>query len=198
MDGAHFRVLVVSFSHDGQTTKIARRIAETLRDCGLDATLADGGSAQVGREIGKHDAVVIGAAVRFGHHLPDAEALVRQNLARLSTRPTAFYSVSLSAAGDQKQHEDADRLVDEFLARTHWKPRQVAVFAGALRYREYNLFLRWVMRFIAAKAGGDTDTSRDYVYTDWGAVDRFARDFVQRQEVPYEQGDEAAPKVTPR
>jgi menaquinone-dependent protoporphyrinogen oxidase len=35
------------------------------------------------------------------------------------------------------------------------------------------------MRRIAAKEGGDTDTSRDYEYTDWPAVDRFASNVVQ-------------------
>ena len=184
------RVLVVYFSHDGQTTKIARRIMETLRDCGVDATLSDGGSEQIGREIGTHDAVVIGAAVRFGHHLAQAEELVRQHVARLSARPSAFFSVSLAAAGNDKQHHEAERLVEEFLARTGWKPRRTETFAGALRYREYNFFLRLVMRLISAKAGGDTDASRDYVYTDWGAVDRFARDFAQQLAQPA-----AAPKV---
>jgi hypothetical protein len=33
---------------------------------------------------------------------------------------------------------------------------------------------------IAAQAGGDTDTSRAYEYTDWNAVARFARQFAQR------------------
>ena len=179
-------VLVVYFSHDGQTTKIARRIVETLRDCGLDAALADGGSPQIGREINTHQAVVIGAAVRFGHHLPEAEALVRQNAARLAARPGAFFSVSLAAAGDDRQHQEAQRLAEEFLARTGWKPRQTAIFAGALRYREYNFFLRIVMRLIAAKAGRDTDTSRDYVYTDWAAVDRFAREFAHALGLPGE------------
>ncbi len=31
--------------------------------------------------------------------------------------------------------------------------------------------------FAAVVAGHDTDTSRDYEYTDWEAVDRFAREF---------------------
>jgi menaquinone-dependent protoporphyrinogen oxidase len=37
------------------------------------------------------------------------------------------------------------------------------------------------MRRIASRKGLDTDTSRDYDYTDWDAVDRFARDFVTKQ-----------------
>lgn len=35
------------------------------------------------------------------------------------------------------------------------------------------------MRAIASVAGGDTDTARDYEYTDWDAVARFADAFAQ-------------------
>ena len=40
--------------------------------------------------------------------------------------------------------------------------------AGALLYTRYNIFKRWIMKRIVAKAGGDTDVSRDYDYTDSG------------------------------
>ena len=32
------------------------------------------------------------------------------------------------------------------------------------------------MKRIACKAGGDTDTSRDYDYTNWAALDRLVGD----------------------
>ncbi|MCC2662695.1 MAG: hypothetical protein K0S35_617 [Geminicoccaceae bacterium] len=34
------------------------------------------------------------------------------------------------------------------------------------------------MRLIVWREGGDTDDSRDYDYTDWDAVDGFARGFL--------------------
>jgi menaquinone-dependent protoporphyrinogen oxidase len=43
------------------------------------------------------------------------------------------------------------------------------------------------MRRIAAAEGGETDTSRDYEYTDWAAVERFALEMaavVGEGEVP--------------
>jgi menaquinone-dependent protoporphyrinogen oxidase len=40
------------------------------------------------------------------------------------------------------------------------------------------------MRLIVGHAGGDTDTSRDYEYTDWEAVTRFAEAFGQAVGVP--------------
>jgi menaquinone-dependent protoporphyrinogen oxidase len=49
------------------------------------------------------------------------------------------------------------------------------MIAGALKYSRYPLPLRWLMKRIAAKAGGDTDTSRDYEYTDWAQVEAYAR-----------------------
>jgi menaquinone-dependent protoporphyrinogen oxidase len=52
----------------------------------------------------------------------------------------------------------------------------------ALRYTRYNSLVRLVMRQISKKEGGDTDTSRDYEYTDWGAVDRFAVEFLSEVE----------------
>jgi menaquinone-dependent protoporphyrinogen oxidase len=53
----------------------------------------------------------------------------------------------------------------------------VKVVAGALPYTRYNRLTRWAMKRIVTKAHGDTDTSRDYEYTDWNDVRQFARDF---------------------
>ncbi len=55
-----------------------------------------------------------------------------------------------------------------------------APVAGALLYTKYNLLMRWIMKRIAAKAGGATDTSRDYDYTDWTDLEVFAGDFGKR------------------
>ena len=48
--------------------------------------------------------------------------------------------------------------------------------AGALVYSRYGWFKARMLRRIVAKNGGDTDMSRDYEYTDWAAIDRFADD----------------------
>ncbi|MCE3247433.1 MAG: protoporphyrinogen oxidase [Geminicoccaceae bacterium] len=53
-----------------------------------------------------------------------------------------------------------------------------ASLAGALRYSRYGFLKRLLMRLIVWREGGDTDDSRDYDYTDWDAVDGFARGFL--------------------
>ena len=45
--------------------------------------------------------------------------------------------------------------------------------AGALLYSTYGLFTRWVMRRIAARRGGPTDTPRDHELTDWDGLAKF-------------------------
>jgi menaquinone-dependent protoporphyrinogen oxidase len=49
-----------------------------------------------------------------------------------------------------------------------------------LLYTQYGFFKRWIMKKIARDKGSpDTDTSRDYVYTDWDSVRRFAEEFLE-------------------
>jgi menaquinone-dependent protoporphyrinogen oxidase len=56
----------------------------------------------------------------------------------------------------------------------------VAHFAGALLYTRYGFFKRWIMKKIVRDKGSpDLDTSRDYVYTDWDGVKRFAEEFLK-------------------
>jgi hypothetical protein len=52
----------------------------------------------------------------------------------------------------------------------------VELVASALAYSKYNPLIRLVMRRIALKEGGDTDTSRGCEYTDWRAIAAFASD----------------------
>jgi menaquinone-dependent protoporphyrinogen oxidase len=174
------RVLVLYASVDGHTARIAERIAAILRDQGLEATVRSADAVEVLWEIDGHDGVVIGGAIRYGRHPAWLEEVVRERLADIESRPNAFFSVCLSAGGPGAKPEVARGYVEDFRRRTGWTSRQTASFAGALLYRRYNPFVRFTVRMIVGMAGGETDTSRDYEYTDWDAVERFAADFARR------------------
>jgi menaquinone-dependent protoporphyrinogen oxidase len=70
-------------------------------------------------------------------------------------------------------------IVNQFFTATGWQPTMSETVAGALLYTRDNWLKRWIMKRIARKAGGDTDTTRDYEYTNWTDVrdfaDRFSR-----------------------
>jgi menaquinone-dependent protoporphyrinogen oxidase len=168
------RILIAFASVDGQAFRIAERIASGLRRAGHEATLMRADAPGIAGAIEAHDAVVMGGAVRFGHHARYLERAVRENRTALDARPNALFSVSLSARATGAKAAAAQSYVDDFVRRTGWRPRATAIFAGALRYTHYNSVIRLLMRLISRSAGGETDTSRDYEYTDWQAVDRFA------------------------
>jgi menaquinone-dependent protoporphyrinogen oxidase len=65
-------------------------------------------------------------------------------------------------------------MLERFYVQTNWHPTVAKPVAGALLFTHYNFLVRMIMKRIARKAGAATDTSRDYVYTDWLGLDRFA------------------------
>jgi menaquinone-dependent protoporphyrinogen oxidase len=82
-----------------------------------------------------------------------------------------------------KAAEDVKRVADTFCRQTGLRPSRVWPVAGALVYSEYGFVTRLVMRMIAKHTHhGATDSSRDYEYTDWQALDRFVAELVEEIE----------------
>ncbi len=176
------RILIVFASVDGQAARVAERIRATLAQAGHAAATIGAVAPGLARALEESDAVIVGGAIRYGRHVQDLESVVRTHVAAIEARPNAFFSVSLSAGGPGARPAVAARYAEELAERSGWHPQGTAIFAGALRYTRYNPIIRIMMRLIVGIAGGDTDTTRDYEYTDWRAVERFAGEFGSRLE----------------
>jgi menaquinone-dependent protoporphyrinogen oxidase len=174
------RILILYATREGHTARITARIAQLLRESGheVESCRADGVSGQP--DIAAYAAVIVGASIHYGAHPRALRSLLRRHSLVLAARPTAFFSVSLSSGGPGAKPATAQRYLETFLRQTDWRPTLTASFAGALQYSKYGVFKRQLMRMIVGFAGGDTDMSRDYEYTDWAAVDRFAESFARR------------------
>ena len=170
------RVLVVYATTDGHTAKIAEAIAGTLRAHGSVADVHRIGGTQCLPD--GYDGVLVAAPLRGGKYLKPVRRWVRAHAAALNARPTGFLTVCL---GVLQQDAAVDRtlqtILSGFLVETGWHPVVTRMVAGALPYTRYNWFIRHVMKHMAAKAGGDTDTSRDYEYTDWQDLRAFTEQF---------------------
>jgi len=173
-------VLILYATTEGQTARIAERIAQTLRGRGHAAEICPASSDRAGPGLATYDAVIVGASIHYGRHPGYLRSLVRSQRDTLEALPSAFFSVSLSAGGPGAKPKAARRYLEVFLRQTGWNPRQTATFAGALQFSKYGAVKRLLMIVFVGLGGGDTDTSRDYEYTDWGAVERFAETFTQR------------------
>lgn len=169
-------VLIVYASTHGHTAKIAARVARSFEEKGVVALVHDiKRSAAVAPA--DYDGVVVGASVHRGEHQHEVVRWAKENAAALSAMPSAFFSVCLTAAEDTTESRRATgAYVEDLIDATGWTPGLTASFAGALQYREYDFMTRLLMRLLMRHGGHPTDASRDYDYTDWEAVDRFAHD----------------------
>ena len=167
---------------EGQTRRIAKRIASVLHDLGLDSRAIDIAEPDASAIDWRHvRGALVGASIHAGRHQKVAARFVRSHAADLTSVPSAFFSVSLSAASrNTREVEAALNLAKAFPPACGWTPVRIDSVAGRLAYQEYGFFIRWVMKWIAKKEGAPTDTSRDYELTNWEEVDKLARDMKRR------------------
>ncbi|GAB7095341.1 hypothetical protein JCM30237_24940 [Halolamina litorea] len=171
-------ILVYYGTGEGQTATVAERLAATLDERGHDATVVDAATRPIDLDIADFDAVLVGTSIHMGDPQQSVVQFVSANAEALAERPTGLFQLSLSSATDDPEGRAAAAdYVDSFVEQTDWQPDRIGLFGGALRYSEYGFLKRLVMKRIAKDATGDTDTSRDYEYTDWHEVEAFANDF---------------------
>jgi menaquinone-dependent protoporphyrinogen oxidase len=192
-------ILVIYATRDGHTRRIAEHICAVLGSRQLSADLRN--AVDVPREfsVEEYSAAIVCASVHLGRHEKEITRFVKLHLAALERMPSAFLSISLSAAGAlnmcgspelrAKARVDVKRMIDTFLTETGWHPSQIEIVAGALPYTRYNFALRFIMRRIARQTGAPTDTSRDYEFTDWADLDLLIDEFVLTSSLVTQDAD---------
>jgi menaquinone-dependent protoporphyrinogen oxidase len=168
------RILVVYRTGEGQTRKIADRIADRLRAAGAGVDISDAADASSPRG---YAGAVLGDSIHYSRHSKELTAYATAHADALRAMPSAVFQVCMASAGtNEKDRATARGLLDPLLQKAGWTPDVVGLFAGALAYPQYGWFVRVMLRLIAKRQGLSTDTSRSHEYTDWGAVDAFADD----------------------
>jgi menaquinone-dependent protoporphyrinogen oxidase len=176
-------------TREGHTARIAEHIASKLRSRGLHVRVHNVQKSSNSVRLKDYGAAILAASVHAGQHEREIAEFVRTHLIQLQDLPSAFLSVTLSEAGAERpdatpeEHarftDDVEKVIDQFCKETQWRPKWIKPVAGALLYTKYNILTRFLMKRIAREAGAETDTSRDYVYTDWAVLDRFIETFVK-------------------
>lgn len=174
------RILILYGTSEGQTRKVANTIGDTMRASGLDVDVIEA-EGSIDPSPGQYAGVIVAASVHAGSYQKPVGEWLRAHGDQLAHMPTAFVSVCLSILSKNEEgRKEAAAIPQRFVEGLHWHPTTVKIVAGALLYTQYNFFVRWIMKRIVSSAGGDTDTSKDYEYTDWNDVRNFAADFGRR------------------
>jgi len=170
------RVLIPYGTTEGLTARISEYVADVVRGHGHEADTVDI-KGSVDPELDGYDAVIVGASIHMGKHEDYVLDFVRKNRDELGRLPSAFFSVSMAAHDNT---EEAEGYIEEFVRETGWHPVKVGLFGGALLYTQYGFIKRHLMKKIARDKGNpDTDTSRDYGYTEWDGVKHFVEEFLE-------------------
>ena len=175
------RITVVFGTTDGQTAKVARFVADLLGGEGDEVALIDTRAPLPAAPLEGAQGAVLLASVRMGKFQRPLIAFVREHRDELARLPTLFLPVSLSASRPtEAAKREVRKTIARFIDQTGFGPGAIHPVAGALLYSRYGFFTRLAMILISRMAGGDTDTSRDYQYTDWSAVAEATRRFAAR------------------
>ena len=136
------RVLVLYASTHGHTGKIAadREAIGPAPSC----------ARRPASSPWQYDAVVVGASIHAGHHQKAVLEWVHAHAVALNPMPSAFFSVCLTAADDTDEaRADARSATSTRRSRRPAGSRgSRSSFAGALQYREYDLFTRLLIKLM--------------------------------------------------
>ena len=176
------RLLILYGTTNGHTRKIAIALGETLGAEGYPSDVID--AQRIPRELdpATYDGVVVAASIHAGGYQRTVQRWVRRHAEQLNVVPSAFVSVCLGILERRPEPQQQVReIMNRFLQVTGWQPTATKTVPGALLYTQYDWLTRWLMKRIVAKAGGDTDTTRDYEYTDWDDLRTFAQEFARKK-----------------
>lgn len=171
-------ILLIYATREGQTEAVATYISNHMREAGCTVDLINAGDKDAldKLDLARYDKIVCGASLHIGAIEKEMKQFLSTNAKAIEHLPRSFFLVLMASA--TKDPDMRQKVEDGILEGLH---KQLPVpfenpqlIAGALKYSTYNLLTKWMMKAIAKKQGTDTDTSRDYEYTDWEKVREYA------------------------
>jgi menaquinone-dependent protoporphyrinogen oxidase len=165
------KILLLYGTTEGQTRKIAEFVAARLKSFGDAVTLVDANAAADTVDLRDYDAAILAASLHAGQYQGPVIHFATANQSWLNQMPSAFISVSLSAAGtDPEELKGIATCAELFKSRTGWTSAEVHHVAGAFRFTEYDFFKRWVMKLIAWEKSVKLEPGKDLELTNWEAL----------------------------
>jgi menaquinone-dependent protoporphyrinogen oxidase len=175
------RILVAFTSREGQTGHIAHHIARQIENKKLLTRVVDVTAGETEAGADDCDAAILAGSVHRGRYDAALTGFVLRHGPVLRRVPSAFLSVSLSAASDEPSERAAiDEIAQRFLAEAGWAPETVLHVAGAVHDRSIGVLERFALHAILRQRGVEPRPTGDTELTDWAALDDFVRDFLGR------------------
>ena len=171
------KILIAYATTDGQTKIICEKIKTILEKTFIVDLLPIQRKNQDLKLLDKNFAsVIVGASIRYGKHSDDLYDFIENNLNFLESVNNAFFSVNVVARKQEKNTPETNPYIKKFLTLSNWSPKKMAVFAGKVDYPKYRLIDKYMIRLIMWITRGPTDVSKNFEFTDWNKVEKFAHE----------------------
>ena len=165
------KTLITYSTVDGQTKRISEKLAKLATHSWVDVLPI---SNQI--NLDSYKTIIIGASIRYGKYRKEVYSFVEDNIQILNMKENAFFSVNVVARKPEKSTPNTNPYLKKFLSNIKWEPNNLGVFAGKIEYPKYKFIDKYAIKFIMWITKGPTDTSKTYEFTNWKAVEDFARD----------------------
>ncbi len=162
-------------TRDGQSRKIAHRIAAGLAERGSETRPQDLAASQPSQSrLEGAGLVVLVAAIRYGKILPEALEFLAV-YEKLQNQPKlVFLVVNLTSRKPGKETPEGSAYIRKAIAKYKLAPVFARAIPGVLDYKRYTWRDRQLIRFIMYLTGGPTDPRTCIEYTPWEVVDDIA------------------------
>jgi menaquinone-dependent protoporphyrinogen oxidase len=140
------KVLVSAASRHGATAEIARAIAETLTEAGLEAVALPPDAVTT---LDGYDAAVLGSGVYVGRWMDTAKHLVERHTAALASRPVWLFSSGPIGEPPKPAEDPAD--IAEIMDTTHALEHRL--FAGKVDKAVLGLGEKVILKAVRAPEG---------------------------------------------
>ncbi len=157
------RILVAYGTKHGSTAEIATCIGERLSAAGFDTDVLH---ANLGIEVTKYDALVIGSPMYAARWLPEPALLLITNRERITNIPTALFSIGIiDVKHPGKLREEHNAWVEKAFNQENVQLNVVstATFKGAYSRRNLPFYLRIIDAILQVTPNGD--------YREWDEVE---------------------------
>ncbi len=162
-------VMVIYATIEGQTGKIAKFVANLVRDAGHQVSIIDSHDKVSDLELEGIDAVILAAPVHERRHPLPFEVVLSANSKELEKRRTLMLSISLNAAFPEGR-EEAQEYLTEMKMRAEFTPDEEMLVAGAIRSDKYDYFASQIVQHVVLR-GREVDANADgHEFTDWDAL----------------------------
>lgn len=162
-------------TRDGQSRRIAERIAQRLSEQDIETLPKDLGVLQPqASSLESTDLVVIVTAIRYGKLLPEARDFLAA-YQKLNAKPRlVFLVVNLTSRKPGKETPEGSVYIRKAIKQYELAPVFSRAIPGRLEYQRYTWRDRQLIRFIMLLTGGPTDPKTNIEYTPWDVVDGIA------------------------